>query len=290
MLLVIIVLTTLPKAAEPVALVVCGWDEVFVLDVAADKPQRLWTWKAKGRTDLPAEFQSLFNSTDDCKPYDGGSKILITSSGGAAALVDRAKDRVLFYGRAANAHSADLLPRGRVAVAASHDNAGKGDRLIVFDLARSNHEVWSEELPWGHGVAWDEQRRVVWALADKDIRAYELHDWETTAPTLHRVSLTPLPESGGHELSVVDRSVLAVSTSDRCWLFDRDPKTFRPHPSLGGLPRVKSISHGPTGRIAYVQAEGDNWWAERIHFLNPAGLIHVAGEHFYKVRWIALDH
>lgn len=272
-------------------LVVCGWDEVFILRFereAEDSRSRTWTWRAKGRADMPDDIEALFNTTDECKPFEGGSKILVTSSGGGVAFIDRVKDRVLFYGRAANAHSADLLPRGRVAVAASHDRAGKGDRLILFDLATSDRELSSVELPWGHGVVWDEQRRLLWALADEDIRVYELGDWKSTTPKLQRVALIPLPERGGHDLSVVSSTLLAISTGNRCWLFDRDARTFRPHPELGDKPGVKSIAHHPqTGQIAYVQAEGKNWWAERIHFLRPAGLLHVAGEHFYKARWIS---
>jgi hypothetical protein len=281
-------LSAAPASQVPAAseLFVCGWDEVFVLKFEGDKPRRTWTWRAKERADLPADFKALFNTTDECKPFDDGSRVLITSSGGAVALVDRAKDRVLFYARAANAHSADLLPGGRVAVAASHHAGGNGDRLILFDLAKSDQELLSEELPWGHGVVWDEQRRLLWALADKDIRVYELRDWQTTSPKLHRVALIPLPEGGGHDFSVVNGSVIAVSTGTRCWLFDRDTRTFRPHPELADKAKVKSISHHPTtGRLAYVQAEGENWWAERIHFLSPAGTLHVPGEHFYKARW-----
>lgn len=273
-------------------LIVCGWDEVFAVRVdragaAGAAPDRVWTWRAKGRADVPDDMEPLFRTTDECKPLDGGSKVLITSSGGAVALVDRARDRVLFHGRAANAHSADLLPGGRVAVAASHDPAGKGDRLILFDVAASNQELWSGELPWGHGVLWDEQRRVLWALADADIRVYELRDWETRAPKLQRVALIPLPERGGHDFTAVGSTpAIAISTSNRCWLFDRDARTFRPHPELGDKAKVKSISHQPDGgRLVYVQAEGANWWAERIHFLNPAGTLHVPGEHFYKARW-----
>lgn len=156
---IIVALVVLLAARSPASqvpapeLVVCGWDEVFVLKLEADKPRRTWTWRAKERADLPADFKALFNTTDECKPFDGGSRVLITSSGGAVALVDRAKDRVLFYARAANAHSADLLPGGRVAVAASHHAGGNGDRLILFDLAKSDQELLSEELPWGHDVA-----------------------------------------------------------------------------------------------------------------------------------------
>ena len=285
--------TGLGLSRQPVTiareLVVCGWDEVYILRfdrAGEDSATRVWTWRAKGRGDMPDDIEALFNSTDECKPFEGGSKILVTSSGGAVAFIDRVNSGVLFYGRAANAHSADLLPGGRVAVAASHDQAGKGDRLILFDLATSDRELFSAELPWGHGVVWDEQGRLLWALADEDLRVYELGDWESTTPKLRRVALIPLPERGGHDLSIVSSTLLAVSTANRCWLFDRDARSFRPHPELGDKPGVKSINHHPqSGQIAYVQAEGKNWWAERIHFLRPDGLLHAAGEHFYKARW-----
>ena len=288
-------------AAQPHAgrreLIVCGWDEVFILDLdvepgAADgktgrNERRVWTWRAQDRSDLPDEFNPLFKTTDECKPYDDGARILITSSGGGVALVNRADGRVLFHARVTNAHSAELLPDTRVAVAASHDAAGKGDRLIVFDLAKSNAEILSEELPWGHGVVWDAQRNRLWALADKDLRVFELRDWSTPSPGLRRIQLIPLPEGMGHNLSAVPgSSALAISTTNHCWLFDRETLTFRPHPDLGDAGHVKSISyHTATGQIAYVQAEGENWWAERIHLLHPARTVHVAGEHFYKARW-----
>jgi hypothetical protein len=274
---------------EPLELVVCGWDEVFILnlDGGMNAARRTWTWRARGRADLPQEFAGLFNTTDECKPFESGSRILITSSGGAVAFVDRTRDRVLFYGRAANAHSADLLPGGRIAVAASHHPGGRGDRLIVFDQAKSDQELLSEELPWGHGVVWDDRRRVLWALADEDIRVFELQDWESTAPKLRRVAVIPLPEGGGHDFSEVSGTpYIAMSTGNRAWLFDRGSRRFTPHPELGDRAKVKSISHHPTRpTIAYVQAEGANWWAERIHFLNPRGTLHVPGEHFYKARW-----
>lgn len=276
--------------AEPRELIVCGWDEVYIVDLNAkteNGPRRIWTWRARDRSDLPEEFKPLFRTTDECKPFDGGSRILITSSGGGIALVNRADGRVLFYGRAANAHSAELLPNNRVAVAASHHQAGKGDRLIVFDLAKSNAEILSEELPWGHGVVWDAARNRLWALADKDIRIFDLRDWDTRTPSLRRLETIPLPEGMGHNLSAVSgTSALAISTTNHCWLFDRDTKALRPHPELADAKHVKSISYHPaTGQVAYVQAEGDNWWAERIRFLNPSGFVHVAGEHFYKARW-----
>ena len=61
-----------------------------------------------------------------------------------------------------------------------------------------------------------------------------------------------------------------------------------PHPEVADNAGVKSINHHRrSGHNAYVQMEGKNWWAERIHFLRPAGSLDVAGEHFYNARWNA---
>jgi hypothetical protein len=238
--------------------------------------------------DCKGHVRGLFGTTDECKPIDGGQKVLITSSGGGVAVVEREKSRVTFYGRAANAHSADFLPGNRIAVAASRDPRGRGDRLVIFDLARSDQPLWSEELPSGHGAVWDAQRQTLWALADEDIRAYRLRDWETPEPKLERVLAISLPEGGGHDLYPVSGTAhLTVTTTNHCWLFDRDTRTFVLHPMLAEFRHVKSISiHPVTRQLVYVQAEGENWWAERLRFLNPEWSLYTRGEHHYKARWM----
>ncbi len=70
-LLIALLAAPAPHAADALELVVCGWDEVFILRLGASsdaKPQGVWTWRAKGRADLPQEFHGLFNSTDECRP------------------------------------------------------------------------------------------------------------------------------------------------------------------------------------------------------------------------------
>jgi hypothetical protein len=284
--------TTSPGAQAARALVVCGWDEVFVLDPdrrdAAGRPVKTWTWRAKGRADLPDDIEPRFNTTDECKPLDGGSKILITSSGGAAALVDRTADRVLFYGRAANAHSAERLPSGRIVVAASHDPAGLGDRLFVFDQSRSDHPLSDVPLPWAHGAVWDESGQTLWALGEHDLRTYRLANWNSAQPRLELQQTYMLPDPGGHDLIAVPGSpLLTMTTNAHVWSFDRDTRQFAPHASLADLPRVKGVSVLAASRaIVYVQAEGTNWWAERIHLRGPEAVVHLPGERLYKARWV----
>jgi hypothetical protein len=273
-------------------LITCGREKVLILDLnsldAAGTPKILWTWQAEGRAELPAEYRSLFRSTDECRPVEGGRRILIASSGGAVALVNRATGHVDFYGRAVNAHSADLLPRGRIAVASSRDpRDGKGDSLILFDVTQPGRELWRTDLPSGHGVVWDEQRQSLWALSDEEIRIYRISAWNTDTPRLLLDQAVRLPEAGGHDLSPVPGTAfLSVTTNGHCWLFDRDSKKLTRHPLLGDRAAIKCIGvHPATGEIAYTEAERPNWWTTRIRFINPENTCSVSGEQFYKVRW-----
>jgi hypothetical protein len=250
-------------------------------------PKKVWSWRAEDRSELPEYMRSKFNTTDECKPFDGGKKLLITSSGDGVAVIDRETGAVSFYATVPNAHSAEILPGHRVGVVASHRDEAKGDRLIVFDLDEPEKELWSDELPWGHGIVWDEKRQLLWALAALDIRVYELVDWDTAQPSLARKAIIELPERGGHDLySIPGTNLLSVTTGRHCWLFDRDKRNFKLHPDLSEERGVKSISVNPgTGQLVYVQGEGGHWWSEHVHFLHPEHILHFAGEHFYKARW-----
>ncbi len=281
------------KKAVNKEIVVCGWDEVFIIDAAkidanGKFPAKKWIWRAKDRVDLPNDYKGLFGTTDECKPYDEGNKILITSSEGGVALVDRKEDKVLFYAKATNAHSAELLPHDRVAVASSFsDNTGKGNRLIIFDIDKPGQEILSKPLPGAHGVVWDEKRRLLWALSTADLQIFRLDKWNTPRPDLKHISTIALPDSDGHDLyPLADSPYLSVTTHSHCWLFHRDSLKFIPHPLLADEVRVKSVSQHPqTGEVIYVQAEGENWWAERIHFAEQNKMLYQPGEHFYKARW-----
>ena len=269
-------------------LIVCGWAEVFVLDLSHEEnglPRKIWSWKSSERKELPGYMKPQFQTTDECKAVEHGQRILVTSSGGGVALIERATGVVIFYASVSNAHSADLLPNSRLAVAASH--APNGNRLILFDTGTPDRELFSDDLPWGHGVVWDKSRQVLWALSDGDIRAYHLDNWETNGPALTRFDTVNLPEGSGHDMyPVADSPYLSISTEKHCWLFDRDGRKFIPHPVLADEAHVKSIAENPeTGQLVYVRADGDQWWSETIRFGNPDRSLQFQGEHIYKARW-----
>ncbi len=148
-------------------LLVCGWDEVYILHFTSGRePNKVFSWKAQERPELPAGFKDKFRTTDECKAV-AGNRILITASSSGVALVERATGKATFWGLCANAHSADLLPGERIAVACSVNE--HGNRLAVFDARTPEKEIYSTELHSGHGAVWDEHRKLLWALADGEL-------------------------------------------------------------------------------------------------------------------------
>jgi hypothetical protein len=277
----------IPSAkGEPILL--CGADTVFLLETAnaaKGKIDKLWTWNAKQCKQLPETMRNTFRSTDDCKPVDGGARVLISSSSGGCALVERPSGNVLWYAQVPNAHSLELLPRNRIVAASSV--SPKGNRLMLFDVARSDRPIWEAPLVSAHGVVWDESRKLLWALGGKELQSFELQDWEGDKPSLRMKASYPLPDEGGHDLQPMPRSSdLIVTSGQHVKLFDRDKHQFRPHPQLADRAAVKSVNvHPLTGQTIFLQAT-ESWWSDSLGLLAPPGKIQLPGERLYKARWL----
>ena len=271
--------------AEPILL--CGADTVFLIDTATATKgmiEKTWSWNAKQCEQLPQEMRGTFKTTDDCKPLDGGAKVLITSSSGGCALVERPSGKVVWYAQVPNAHSLELLPHDRIVVASSV--SPKGNRLVLFEIAHPNQPIWDTPLPSAHGVVWDDARQLLWALGLNELRCYELNDWGSEKPSLALKATYSLPDNNGHDLQPVPHSAdLVVTTGGHVYLFDRDKHVFRPHPDLGDRTNVKCVSVNPdTGQTVFLQAT-ESWWTDTLSFLAPPGKTQLPKERLYKARW-----
>ena len=194
-------------------LVVCGDDKVLVYDGQAARSGSAvltWSWQAsEAKGQLPEEYFGMLRSLDDCKPVRGNSQLLITSSSGATLLVDVASKQVLFYAKTPMAHSADLLPGGRIAVANSTHAAGNS--LELYD-EKIPEKVWyKDSLYSGHGAVWVAERQELFALGFDSVLVYRQRDWDTDHPSLEKVRGYRLPDEGGHELSPTGSGQLLVS-------------------------------------------------------------------------------
>jgi hypothetical protein len=282
-LTLLLLAAAMPTQAQE--LVVCGWDEVYVLDLKGE-PTKVWSWRAADRPELPEAYREKFRTTDECKPV-AGHRFLITASSDGAALVDRETGVARWWGQCGNAHSAELLPRERIVLACSV-REGTGNRLALFDAGVPGQELYSTELHSGHGAVWDAQRQILWAIGMDDLRAYTLVAWDTAAPSLALKATYPLPDRSGHELMAVpDSPLLVLSTHASVWVFDRETGVFSKDRDLQDLHDVKGVAiQRGTGRTAYVQADAPEWWSSRIRLLHPERTITLEGERIYQVRWV----
>ena len=270
-------------AAPTANLICCGADEVFIID-PADPGRKIWSWRAKDSASIPESFRAKFRSTDECKPY-AGDLLLVTSSSGGVALIQRATKKCLFLAESRNAHSACLLPQDQIAVASSYG----GDKVEFYDRQAADKPAAAQQsipLKGAHGTVWDAKRKCLWALGGDELlrlvangRAAIDQRWSVAAR--HR-----LPTPGGHDLSPAGDGVrLLVTSNTQVLLFDRDEPSFQVHKQFGDAAKVKSITvHPRTKKIVYHQASKEHWWSDTIRF-DQRDPIRLQGERLYKVRW-----
>lgn len=262
-------------------IILAGGDEAFFVDAAKSATgqiEKLWRWSGTDATDLPDSARREFEHLDECKPVGDGSRILICASNGGCALIERSSRRILWRGHATNAHSLEMLPRGRIVVASSLS----GDRLLVFDSAKQGDAIFKTPLHAAHGVVWDESRKSLWALGFEQLQRYELEAWETDHPALILKEEHRVPDHEGHDLRLLSHgSHLVITTELGVYLFDCAAHRFSPHEAIGTLKDIKSVDiHPKTGRIVFTN------WTFVVRLLSPDAEIRFHDARPYKARWL----
>jgi len=267
-------------------IIACGDDKILIFDEQASNGTDVkitWKWQvSEAATQLPEIYQKHLIPLDECKPVDGGKNLLVTSSGGGVVLIERATKKCLFYAFAPMAHSADVLPDGRIVVALSTDPGGNS--IELYDSNRPEKVVFRDSLYSGHGVVWNARRQRLYALGFDELRAYSLVNWKTASPSLKLEGKWTIPGISGHDLSPVSDDELLVSEHDGVHLFDIRSEQFAPFEPLKSAENIKSVNYDKkSGKLVYTQAEED-WWTFNIYFQNPDKTIHLPDVRLYKVR------
>ena len=271
---------------SPRELIVCGDDKILIIDGEASNGadvKIVWSWKASdAASQLPAIYQKMLISLDECKPVDGGKNILATSSSGAVVLLERATKKCLFYAQVPNAHSADALPNGRIVVALS--TIAKGNHLEVYDRNQPEKVLFRDSLYSAHGTVWNAKRQRLYTLGYDNLREYSLLNWNTPSPALKLEKKWTIPGSSGHDLSRVSDDILLVSEHNGVHVFDISSETFTPFEPLKSAKDIKSVNYNSkTKHLVYTQAE-ESWWTFNVYLRNPDKTIHIPNIRLYKVR------
>lgn len=285
----------LSTSNKPAHLIVCGGDEVFIVEVDESKlakqdpakHKRLFVWRAEGRADVPRRLRLSFKTTVECTPVKNGELIFITSKEGGVALVERRTGKPRFATLVhARAYAGDLLPNDRAVVVGG---TGKEGFIHLYDMNSDEPDkpVYQDDLLYAHGVYYDAKAKLVWAVGWSELRAYRLKDWDGDKPKLGLVESYDLPGESGHDLTPNPGTrELFVTMHDGVWLFDLETRKFRRHPTLGSYTHVKSISvHPETGRLAYVKAEEKTWWTREVKLWGLEDSVRFANKRVYKARW-----
>jgi len=86
--LVLVALAASPLLPAPLLaqeVVVCGADELFILDLVTPTPRKVWSCRARERPELPEAMRGTFKTIAECKPTEDGRRLLIASSSHGAA-------------------------------------------------------------------------------------------------------------------------------------------------------------------------------------------------------------
>lgn len=265
---------------------VCGDGIVRIIDMAESDStdiKEVWRWdKDDPQVNLPKGYDMLMRNLDECKFVDNNTKMLLTASGDGMMLLDIKTKDILCYAHVPMAHSADLLPNNRIAVALSTHK--QGNALEIYDIDTPEKVVFRDSLYSGHGVVWNEKRQRLYALGYKELREYELMDWNTDQPSLRQVKMWEIPMESGHDLSPVDDNRMLVSAHEGVMWFDIDKEEFSPFEPLRDVENVKSVNYNPeTQKLVYTKAE-ISWWTHHIYQENPNKVVTMDSLKVYKVR------
>ena len=274
------------RAERATHLVCAGGKEIFILDagdLAKGIARKIWSWAASAETGVPESRTKWFANLDDAKPINDGKRVLITASNSGVTIVDVATRKVTWMASVRNAHTAEMLPGGLIAVASSIG----GDELLVFDPKSPTPEIPISRtaLPSAHGLVWDDDRKTLWALGYDELRAYKIASKDVAQMQLELRKTHKLPGIGGHDLRAVPKSTeLLVSNKEHVYIFDRTREQFTEHATLGKIEKVKSIDvHPVTGQLVH------SLWGQKITLSNPDIEIKTGSSIVYKARWFTGD-
>lgn len=276
-----------------------------VWDPAADPGVVRWAFSPLGDRryeDLDPEVSWVYPSEAKVRLHRGRTFVLTTASFGFVGVVEWPSGR-RYWGTAIgpgddlfNPHSAEILPDGNVAVACS---TGAHVRLYASSLGPRAARFAEAGLKGAHGLHWDRRRRVLWALGDDELVAYEVTG-SAARPGLTRLFADPLPvatpgkSAGGHDLFPVAGRPgrMWVSTSAAVFQYDVKGRVFlQDFAGVGEISRkgVKCVGDDPrTGRVVTTVPEPgleETWWTTTVSLHRPPGAYRLVGGGIYKARW-----
>ena len=242
-------------------------------------------WKWTPTVSNGFDNASAYSNASDAKlrysDYYGGYVVVTTSSGGFVGIVDYETGESLYSRNIAydgNLHATELLPDGNLVVAGS-----TGNSVTVFASSQGDGNGYYKKYTFedAHGLLWDPDLEVLWALGGSQLTAYRLTGTQAKPELEQQAELTfDLPTSGGHDLYPVygQENKFWVTTVSGLYQFDTDTGSFAAYDEGGAnginVGDIKSIGNQPySGTIVRAVADVENdyavWCTDTIELFIP---------------------
>lgn len=237
-------------------------------------------WKWQPTAALGFDNASSFRNASDAKlrysDYYGGYVVIATSSGCFVGIADYETGESLYSRNTAysgNLHAIELLPDGNIVTAGSSGNA-----VTIFAASQGDGNGYYKKYNFedAHGLLWDPDLQVLWALGGQELTAYKVTGTQEEPTLEQQTDLTvPLPSTGGHDLYPVygAENKLWVTTVSGLYQFDTDTRLFQAfHNSAINAANIKSIGNQPySGTIVRAVMKGTlySWCTDTIELFVP---------------------
>ncbi|GAA2772565.1 DUF6528 family protein [Saccharopolyspora taberi] len=287
-----------PAADGQIVLTEQASDRIVVLEAdPADWAEQkfAWSWKPLPRNGM-GEFTGNWGNPDEAKLAERGGKrfLLTTDSKGLAAVIPFPQGNGSYWAADVDArnnpHSIELLPDGNVAVAAS---TGGWIRVYTASQGPRSTKYAEYPMPGGHGVVWDAQRGVLWAIGDDHLVALKIGGTPAD-PVITEAHEVALPTPHGHDLTPVvgDPDRLWLSTGTQVYQYSKSRDEFiSDFPGAERISRegVKTVGTAPaTGRVLTTSPQAGHpctWCTDTVQLDQPEGALTLEGAAIYKARW-----
>ena len=195
-----------------------------------------------------------------------------------------------------NPHSIELLPNGVIAIASS---TGAEVRFFTTTETFSKKPAAVMPLEDAHGVLWDEQNQVLWAIGRTVLTAYKVTlGADGSVNVVEDASRRAvIPSDHAHDLAPVygNPDELWITTGTHVYRFDKTMKTFSTeYDGFKYLNRsnIKGVGNFDDGSLVFLYPDGEfkSWTTKSIILVrNQEGQMvkeELKSEtgHFYKVR------
>ena len=215
----------------------------------------VWEYKSPGA--LNGYSRRVFSSDAKYRwsEYYQRYVVIGTSSSNWAGIVDYATGEILWEVRpGACPHSMEMLPNGDVVVAGSGGNDIKTGKLFYYPISAGGGTKASSSLSLSsaHGVCWDPEENVLWALYYDGIAAVNISGYGTKDAKMKLIdgmgAAFPEGDNNGHDLSPVygTKTKYWCTGGKGVWQFDTETNQLTQiykHKSSISTKNVKGIAY-----------------------------------------------